>query len=412
MLDGAWGTLIHGAGLGPADYRGERFADHPVDVTRRPRHPQPDPAGLRRAIHEQLPRGRRRHHDDEHVHGDVDRPGRLRARAVVYEMNVAGARIAREVAGDRFVAGSVGPLNVTLSLSPKVDDPGFRTHTFDQVKEAYAEQMRALAEGGVDLLLLETVFDTLNAKAAIVAARESAPELPLWISATIVDLSGRTLSGQTIEAFWASVEHAEPLIVGDQLLARRARDAAVRRRARARRAVPRQRAPERGPAERVRRLRRDARGDEQRCCASSPRPGFLNVAGSCCGSTPEHTAAIARRCAGLAPRVPVPAGAARDALERPRAVRDRPGHRLRPDRRADERDRLGALPAPRRGRRLHRRGRGRARAGARRRERPRREHGRRPARERRGDAHVPERDRDRARGRAAAGDGRQLALDA
>ena len=129
-------------------------------------------------------------------------------------MNVAGARIAREAAGDRFVAGSVGPLNVTLSLSPRVDDPGFRTHTFDQVKEAYAEQMAALVEGGVDLLLLETVFDTLNAKAAIAAARETAPDTPLWISATIVDLSGRTLSGQTIEAFWSSVEHADPLVVG------------------------------------------------------------------------------------------------------------------------------------------------------------------------------------------------------
>ena len=133
----------------------------------------------------------------------------------VYEMNVAGARIAREAAGaDRFVAGSVGPLNVTLSLSPQVDDPGFRTHTFDQVVEAYAEQIRGLADGGVDLLLIETIFDTLNAKAAIVAAREAAPQLPLWISATIVDLSGRTLTGQTIEAFWTSIEHAEPLIVG------------------------------------------------------------------------------------------------------------------------------------------------------------------------------------------------------
>src|SRR5581483_1925724 len=113
----------------------------------------------------------------------------------VYELNLAGARIAREAAGDRFVAGSVGPLNVTLSLSPRVDDPSFRTHTFDQVKDAYAEQMAALVEGGVDVLLLETIFDTLNAKAAIVAARETAPATPLWISTTIVDLSGRTLSG-------------------------------------------------------------------------------------------------------------------------------------------------------------------------------------------------------------------------
>src|SRR4029077_3602382 len=99
--------------------------------------------------------------------------------------------------GAPFVPGSVGPLNVTPSLSPKVDDPSFRTRTFDEVKDAYAEQMRALVEGGVDLLLLETVFDTLNAKPAIVAARETAPDVPLWISATIVDLSGRTLSGQT-----------------------------------------------------------------------------------------------------------------------------------------------------------------------------------------------------------------------
>ena len=160
----------------------------------------------------------------------------------VYEMNVAGARIAREAAGDRFVAGSVGPLNVALSLSPKVDDPAFRSKTFDEVKEAYAEQFAGLVEGGVDLLLLETIFDTLNAKAAIVAARETAPDVPLWISATIVDLSGRTLSGQTIEAFWVSVEHADPLIVGINCSLGAKRDAAVRRRALAARAVPRQRA--------------------------------------------------------------------------------------------------------------------------------------------------------------------------
>src|SRR5213083_171242 len=129
-------------------------------------------------------------------------------------MNLAGARIAREVAGDRFVAGSVGPLNVTLSLSPRVDDPAYRTHTFDQVAESYAEQIRGRRDGGVDLLLSETIVDTRNAKAAIVAAREAAPELPLWISVTIVDLSGRTLSGQTVEAFWTAIEHADPLIAG------------------------------------------------------------------------------------------------------------------------------------------------------------------------------------------------------
>ncbi len=132
-------------------------------------------------------------------------------------MNLRGAQLARQAAdetGGRFVAGSIGPMNVTLSLSPRVEDPAYRAVNFDTVRAAYAEQVAALADGGVDLLLIETIFDTLNAKAAIAAAREVAPQLPLWISVTIVDLSGRTLSGQTVEAFWRSVEHAEPLVVG------------------------------------------------------------------------------------------------------------------------------------------------------------------------------------------------------
>src|SRR5262249_16152822 len=108
----------------------------------------------------------------------------------VYDMNVAGARIAREAAGDRFGAASVGPLTMGVWLSPGVDDPGFRPHPFDQVVEASSEQIRGLADGGVDLLLIETVFDPLNCKGAVVAARETAPHLPLWISVTIVDLSG------------------------------------------------------------------------------------------------------------------------------------------------------------------------------------------------------------------------------
>jgi 5-methyltetrahydrofolate--homocysteine methyltransferase len=221
----------------------------------------------------------------------------------VYEMNVAGARIAREAAGDRFVAGSVGPLNVTLSLSPKVDDPSFRTHTFDQVKAAYAEQVAALVEGGVDLLLLETIFDTLNAKAAIAAARETVPGTPLWISATIVDLSGRTLSGQTIEAFWASVEHADPLVVGVNCalgahemrpyVAELAHVAPCLVAAHPNAGLP------------------NAFGgyDETPEVTSSllggfARDGLLNIAGSCCGSTPEHTRAIADAVRDVAPRRP------------------------------------------------------------------------------------------------------------
>src|SRR4029450_4654067 len=135
----------------------------------------------------------------------------------VYDINLTGARLAREAVArheDRFVAGSVGPLNVTLSLSPKVEDASYRKVTFQQVYDAYAHQIEGLRDGGVDLLLIETIFDTLNAKAAIAAAMDVAPELPRWISVTIVDRSGRTLSGQTVEAFWTSVAHAEPVIVG------------------------------------------------------------------------------------------------------------------------------------------------------------------------------------------------------
>lgn len=219
VLDGAWGTMLQGAKLTPEDYRGDLIdPDHPQDVTG-----DPDLLILTRPdvildVHRQyLAAG-----------ADITTTNTFTATSIaqadygleayVREMNIRGAQLARQAAdeagGARFVAGSVGPLNVTLSLSPKVDDPAYRAVTFDQVKDAYAEQISALAEGGVDLLLVETIFDTLNAKAAIAAAREVAPDLPLWISVTIVDLSGRTLSGQTVEAFWRSIERAQPLVVG------------------------------------------------------------------------------------------------------------------------------------------------------------------------------------------------------
>src|SRR5260370_29540874 len=132
-------------------------------------------------------------------------------------MTLAGARLARKAAAEyanRFVAGSLGPTNVTLSLSPRVEDPSYGEVTFDQLEEGYAEAARALVEGGVDILLIETVFDTLNGKAAIAAVREVAPDIPLFVSVTIVDRSGRNLSGQTVEAFWTSVEHARPFAAG------------------------------------------------------------------------------------------------------------------------------------------------------------------------------------------------------
>jgi 5-methyltetrahydrofolate--homocysteine methyltransferase len=302
VLDGAWGVLLQNRGLSEADFRGERFRDHPRDVRNDPdllNVTQPD---IVRAVH-----------DAYFAAGaDITTTNTFTATSIgqadyglegaVHDLNVAGARIAREAAGpDRLVAGSVGPLNVTLSLGPRVDDPGFRTHTFDQVVESYAEQIRALAEGGVDLLLIETIFDTLNAKAALVAAREAAPQLPLWISVTIVDLSGRTLSGQTIEAFWTSIEHAEPLLVGVNCslgarelrpyVADLARVATCLTSAHPNAGLP------------------NAFGgyDETPDVTSTllhefARDGLLNVVGSCCGSTPEHTRAIAAAVHGLEPR--------------------------------------------------------------------------------------------------------------
>src|SRR5215212_10491640 len=193
VLDGAWGVLLQGRGITEEDWRGERFAEHSHDVKGNPDLLNLTKPDLVSEIH-------RAYFD---AGADIATTNTFTATSIgqadyalegaVHEMNVAGARLARAAADEagpnRYVAGSVGPLNVTLSLSPRVDDPGYRTHTFDQVREAYAEQIRGLVEGGVDLLLLETIFDTLNAKAAIVAAREVAPEVPLWISATIVDLS-------------------------------------------------------------------------------------------------------------------------------------------------------------------------------------------------------------------------------
>ena len=216
VLDGAWGVLLQGRGLTEEQWRGERFTDHVTDVKG-----DPDLLNLTRPeLVESI------HRAYLEAGADVTTTNTFTATSIgqsdygleyaVREMNLEGARIARRVADEHggFVAGSVGPLNVTLSLSPKVDDPAYRQVGFDAVVEAYAEQMRSLAAGGVDLFLIETIFDTLNAKAAIVAAREAAPDVPLWLSFTAVDKSGRNLSGQTSDAFWTSVEHAEPLIVG------------------------------------------------------------------------------------------------------------------------------------------------------------------------------------------------------
>ncbi|GAA1865018.1 methionine synthase [Actinomadura bangladeshensis] len=317
VLDGAWGTMLQGAGLTPEDYRGDRISgDHDKDVTG-----DPDLLNLTRPdvildVHRQyLAAG-----------ADITTTNTFTATGIaqadyglggdlVREMNVQGARLARQAAdefdGRRFVAGSVGPLNVTLSLSPRVEDPAYRTVTFDQVKDAYAHQIAGLAEGGVDLLLIETIFDTLNAKAAIAAAREVAPELPLWISVTIVDLSGRTLSGQTVEAFWRSIEHAEPLVVGVNCslgaaemrphVEDLARLAGTYVASHPNAGLPNAFGGYDETPEETGALLRDF--------AAS---GMVNLVGGCCGTGPAHIAAIAEAVRGMAPReVARPARASR-----------------------------------------------------------------------------------------------------
>jgi 5-methyltetrahydrofolate--homocysteine methyltransferase len=303
VLDGSWGVLIQRQVKGEDAYRGVRFKDHLRDVAG-----DPDLLNLTRPdsvldIHRQY----------FAAGADIATTNTFTATSIgqadygleehVYEMNVAGARLARQAADEAggFVAGSVGPLNVTLSLSPRVDDPAYRTHTFDQVRDAYAEQIRALAEGGVDFLLIETIFDTLNAKAAIAAALDETPELPLWISFTAIDRSGRNLSGQTVDAFWLSVEHANPFIVGVNcsLGATQMRpfveDLA--------RVAPTWVAchPNAGlPNEFGSHDERPQ--DTSRSLREFAQDGLVNVVGGCCGTTPEHVKAITDATRGQTPR--------------------------------------------------------------------------------------------------------------
>ncbi|MFD7654513.1 methionine synthase [Actinosynnema sp. NPDC059797] len=304
VLDGAWGTMLQSAGLSPADYRGDLIGDHPHDVTG-----DPDLLNLTRPdvildVHRRyLAAG-----------ADITTTNTFTATSIaqadyglerhVRDMNLRGAQLARQAAdevGGRFVAGSVGPLNVTLSLSPRVDDPAYRTVDFDRVQAAYAEQIGALAEGGVDLLLIETIFDTLNAKAAVAAAREVAPHLPLWISVTIVDLSGRTLSGQTVEAFWNSIAHADPLVVGVNCslgatemrphVVELARLAGTYTASHPNAGLPNAFGGyDQTPDETADLLR------------GFVEEGVVNIVGGCCGTTPEHVERIADAVRGATPR--------------------------------------------------------------------------------------------------------------
>jgi 5-methyltetrahydrofolate--homocysteine methyltransferase len=326
IIDGAMGTMIQRYKLSEADYRGERFKDWPSDIKGNNdllclTQPQ-----IIKDIHkEYLEAG-----------ADILETNTFNAQRIsladyhmedlAYEINLAAARIAREAVNEfkethklsstgedlegAFVAGAIGPMNKTLSLSPDVNNPGYRALTFDDAMNAYYEQVKGLVEGGVDLLLIETIFDTLNAKAAIFAIKKyfrdikdssKGAQLPIMISGTITDASGRTLSGQTLEAFYTSVMHAKPLSIGlNCALGAKEMRPYIEELSQIAScyvsAYPNAGLP-------------NAMGeyDEQpedtaHYLEDWAKEGFVNIVGGCCGTTPDHIRHIAEQVKNLKPR--------------------------------------------------------------------------------------------------------------
>ncbi len=315
ILDGAMGTMIQRHRLGEADYRGERFKDHPKSLKGNNELLQFSRPDLIREIHGQYLQAGADIVETNTFGATRVAQADYGLAAYAREMNVAAARLAREACDahssadkPRFVAGALGPTPKTASISPDVNDPAARNITFAELRDAYREQAEGLLEGGCDLFLVETVFDTLNAKAAIFALdalmEDSGERLPVIVSGTVTDASGRILSGQTVGAFWHSVRHARPLAIGLNC----ALGAALMR-----------------PY--VEELARVA-GDTFVSCypnAGLPNPmsetgfdetpdvtaglleefasaGFLDIAGGCCGTTPEHIARIAAQVGRYQPR--------------------------------------------------------------------------------------------------------------
>ena len=339
VLDGAMGTMIQRYKLSEGDYRGERFRDWKgkdlkgsleLLLLTKPEiieeiHAQYLEAGAdivetntfsatTIGLHDFLfsgeaPDGRKDQRFFQRVVDDVD------LRALVHEMNVAAAKIARRAADRvsdqtgtrRFVAGSMGPLPVTASISPDVNDPAFRAVTFDQLKQTYFDQTKALVEGDVDLLLVETIFDTLNAKAAIFAIaevfEETRKKIPLMISGTVIDKAGRNLSGQTVEAFLISIAHAQPLVVGlncslgptemDPFIEELSRIAAFYVGAYPNAGLPDPLSPTGFP---------ETPETFAPKVATWAANGWLNLVGGCCGTTPEHIRALVQGVRNCTPR--------------------------------------------------------------------------------------------------------------
>ncbi|MEY3922105.1 MAG: hypothetical protein RL634_1866 [Bacteroidota bacterium] len=319
VIDGAMGTMIQRHKLTEADYRGIRFADWPSDLKGNNDLlclTQPD---IIKNIHLQYLEAGANIIETNTFNAQAVSMADYNMSELAYEINVAAATCARKAVdeflsnhpekkneGGPFVAGAIGPMNKTLSLSPDVNNPGFRGISFDEVTEAYYEQVKGLMDGGVDLFLVETIFDTLNAKAAIYAIKKffrdhQLKELPLMISGTITDASGRTLSGQTLEAFYTSVEHAKPLSIGlncalgaNQMrshIEELSQIASCYTSAYPNAGLP------------------NAMGEYDEEPAQTAhfieewaQQGFVNIVGGCCGTTPDHIKHIADHVKKLAPR--------------------------------------------------------------------------------------------------------------
>jgi len=318
LLDGAMGTMLQRHNLVEADYRGERFRAHPHDLKGNAEMLVLTRPDVVRSVHDAYLDAGADIIETDTFNAQAISQADYHTEHLSYEINVAAARLARAAAAEwtrrtpkhrRFVAGAIGPMNRTLSISPDVNDPSKRSTTFDQVKDAYADQVRGLVDGEVDVLFVETIFDTLNSKAALVAIDEVFLEkgvrLPIMISVTITDKSGRTLSGQMIDAFWTSVKHASPLSVGINcaLGASEMRPYLADLSEIANTYVtcyPNAGLP-------------NAFGgyDEEPATTAAllrefVESGLTNLVGGCCGTTPDHIRAIGQAVQGLRPRAVPP----------------------------------------------------------------------------------------------------------
>jgi 5-methyltetrahydrofolate--homocysteine methyltransferase len=316
VLDGAMGTMIQGHKPGEAEYRGARFKDHPRDLKGNNDLlvlTQPD---VIRGIHRQYLEAGADLIETNTFNATSISQADYGTESLAYEINVEAARLARLECEamtartpdrPRFVAGALGPTNRTASISPDVNDPGKRNVSFDELVAAYAEQARGLIDGGSDLLIVETIFDTLNAKAAIFAVEgvyeATGRRLPLIISGTITDASGRTLSGQTVEAFWNSIRHARPFAVGlNCALGGREMRPWIEELARVADCYV-SCYPNAGLPNAFGEY--DETPHDTACVLEDfAGAGFVNIVGGCCGTTPEHIRHVARHVHGKPPRVP------------------------------------------------------------------------------------------------------------